>query len=123
MYHIINLNNLEFLNCILFALDAVALHWFRLNKHRWATFWDFAFAWRERFIDLYFQFNLCKEIRQRTQHPEERVADYLTAMKCLLDKVDPAISEANKIETSTRNMVPVLATRLPFIGITTWTQL
>ena len=81
---------------------------------------DFVRAWRERFRDPDYQFNLYEEIRQRSQHPKERVADYLTAMKCLLDRVDPVWSEAKQLEIAVRNMVPWLQLRLP--TVTTWTQ-
>ena len=98
----------------------MALNWFRIHKYRWATFVDFVRAWRERFRDPDYQFNLYEEIRQRSQHPKERVADYLTAMKCLLDRVDPVWSEAKQLEIAVRNMVPWLQLRLP--TVTTWTQ-
>ena len=61
-----------------FFLSGIALSWFRSDQFRWRSFGQFAAAFRSRFVDLDFQFELRQEIHRRTQGEREPAADYLT---------------------------------------------
>ena len=91
-----------------FFLSGIALNWFRGSKHLWRTFRQFARAFKIRFGDSDFQFELRQEIHQRTQGEKESVSDYLTCMRVMFDKLTPRMSEAEEISYTHRNLLPRL---------------
>ena len=96
------------LRVIPFFLQGIALSWFRGSKHLWRTFNQFAKAFRVRFRDSDFQFELRQEIHLRTQGEKESVSDYLTCMRVMFDKLNPRMSEAEEVSYAHRNMLPRL---------------
>ena len=62
------------LRVIPFFLLVIALSWFRVSKHLWRTFNQFAKAFRVRFGDSDFQFELRQEIHLRIQGERESVS-------------------------------------------------
>ena len=91
-----------------FFFSGIALNWFRGSRHRWATYNDFAAACRIRFGDMDFQFEMRQEIHRRTQGERKRVADYLTCMRSLFDRVIPGLSESEEVSYAHRNLLPRL---------------
>ena len=55
-----------------------------------------------------FQFELRQEIHRRTQGERERVADYLTCMTSLFDRVIPGLFEWEEVSYAHRNLLPRL---------------
>lgn len=98
----------DILRCLPFFLTGMALNWFRGRKARLATWAAFKTAWRARFGDPDFQFALRDEIMRRTQGEHEPVADYLTCVNALCDRLSPPWSEAEKVSYAFRNMLPRL---------------
>ena len=72
----------------------------------WRTFNQFAKAFRVRFGDSDFQFELRQEIHLRTQGEKESVSDYLTCMRVMFDKLNLRMSEAEEVSFAHRNMLP-----------------
>ncbi|KMQ85095.1 hypothetical protein RF55_16565 [Lasius niger] len=98
----------DILRCLPFFLSGMALNWFRGRKSRLTSWETFKTAWRARFGDPDFQFALRDEIMRRTQGEHEPVADYLTCINALCDRLSPPWSEAEKVNYAFRNMLPRL---------------
>lgn len=98
----------DVLRCLPFFLTDIALHWFRSKRSRLASWSEFKSAWRVRFGDPDFQFTLRNEIVRRTQGEHESVADYLTCMRALFDRLSPPWSNTEQLDYAHRNMLPRL---------------
>ncbi|XP_011859224.1 PREDICTED: uncharacterized protein LOC105556732 [Vollenhovia emeryi] len=98
----------DILRCLPFFLTGIALHWFRGRRDRLTTWNAFTDAWRTRFGDPDFQFALRDEIMRRTQGEQESVADYLTCLRAMFDRLSPPWSEAEHVSYAFRNMLPRL---------------
>lgn len=96
----------DILRCLPFFLSGIALHWFRNGKSRWDTWTDFVTALRGRFGDPDFQFALRDEILRRTQGETEPLADYLTCIRALFDRLNPKWTEEEQLNYAHRNMLP-----------------
>ena len=105
---LVPISDANLLKVIPFFLSGIALNWFRGSKHLWRTFRQFARAFKIRFGDSDFQFELRQEIHQRTQGEKESVSDYLTCMRVMFDKLTPRMSEAEEISYAHRNLLPRL---------------
>ena len=81
---IIPFNDAGLLRLLPFFLSGIALNWYRTKQSNWHTFEQFASAFRTRFGDPDFQFELRQEIHKRTQGEKESVADYLTCIILML---------------------------------------
>ena len=98
----------DILRCLPFFLSGIALHWFRGRRDRLSTWAAFKSAWRTRFGDPDFQFALRDEITRRTQGEQESVADYLTCLRAMFDRLSPPWNAAEQISYAFRNMLPRL---------------
>lgn len=103
---IVTISNDDFLRCLPFFLEGIALHWFRNEQDRWQTLADFVQAFRARFGPIDYQNALFFEIRNRTQGPLESVSDFITCMKSLMARSVPVIPAAQQIEIVSRNLLP-----------------
>ena len=106
-----------------FFLSGIALSWFRSNRFRWRSFGQFAAAFRSRFGDSDFQFELRQEVHRRTQGEREPVADYLTCMIALFDRLEPRMTEAEELSYAHRNLLPRLQLAIPRGGAVNLTHL
>lgn len=61
-----------------------------------------------RFGDPDFQFALRDKIMKHTQEELESVADYLTCLRVMFDRLSPPWSEAEQVSYAFRNMLPRL---------------
>lgn len=93
------------------------------RRSEWATFQDFARAFQSRFYDPDFQYTLRTEILRRTQGEREPVADYLTCIRGLLDRLVPPWSMIEKIHTAYRNMLPKLQMQVRLEELTSFDRL
>ncbi|KAL6421184.1 hypothetical protein ACFW04_013737 [Cataglyphis niger] len=98
----------DILRCLPFFLSGIALHWFRGRRDRLSTWAAFRSAWRMRFGDPDFQFALRDEITRRTQGEQESVADYLTCLRAMYDRLSSPWSATEQISYAFRNMLPRL---------------
>jgi len=98
----------DLFRCLPFFLSGTALYWFRNRRSEWRSWNEFVVAWRTRFGDPDFQFALRDEILRRTQGEHESVADYLTCMQALFDRLSPPWSMAEQLNYAHRNMLPRL---------------
>lgn len=96
------------LRCLPFVLTDIALYWFHGKRDRLLTWAVFKSAWRMRFGDPDFQFALRDEIMKHTQEELESVADYLTCLRVMFDRLSPPWSEAEQVSYAFRNMLPRL---------------
>lgn len=101
----ISVTDHEILHILPFFLSGIAARWFDGHRDQWFTFREFAAACRERFSDPDFQFELNQEIYRRTQGEHEPVADYLTCMLAMFDRVTPRLSESDEISYAHRNLL------------------
>ena len=60
-------DNEVLLRLLPFFLSGIALNWYRSMQSTWRTFDQFASAFRSRFADSDFQFELRQEVHKRTQ--------------------------------------------------------
>ena len=109
---IVRITDEELLQCIPFLLSGVARNWYRTSGSQWRSFREFEQAWFGRFTSPDFQYALREEIRARTQHPRERVTDFLTNLKCLLERLQPPMAEQDQIREALRNMLPTISVHL-----------
>lgn len=98
----------DILRCLPFFLSGIALHWFRGKRNRLTTWATFKSAWRTRFGDPDFQFALRDEIIRRTQGEQESVADYITCLRAMFDRLAPPWSDAEQVSYAFRNLLPRL---------------
>ena len=105
---LVPISDVDLLRVIPFFLTGIALSWFRSSKHLWRTFNQFAPAFKVRFGDSDFQFEIRQEIHQRTQGEKESVSDYLTCMRVMFDRLNPRMTESEEISYAHRNLIPRL---------------
>ncbi|XP_070155191.1 uncharacterized protein [Polyergus mexicanus] len=98
----------DILRCLPFFLSGIALHWFRGKRNRLTTWATFKSAWRTRFGDPDFQFALRDEVIRRTQGEQESVADYITCLRAMFDRLAPPWSDAEQVSYAFRNLLPRL---------------
>ena len=98
----------DLLRVVPFFLSGIALNWFRGSRYLRRTYNQFTKAFRVRFGDSDFQFELRQEIHQRTQGEKVSVSDYLTCMRAMFDKLTPRMSESEEISYAHWNLLPRL---------------
>lgn len=86
----------DILRILPFFLKGIAARWFDGHQDQLETFYQFSRACRDRFSNPDFQFELSQEIHRRTQGEYESVADYLTCMLSLFDRVSPRFTESDE---------------------------
>ena len=120
---LLRVDDQELLQCLPFLMTGVARNWFRSNNWAWRNFAEFEKAWISRFSDPDFQYTLYDEIRRRTQHQRERITDFLTNIRCMMDRLEPPLPESKQIAIAIRNMIPQLSITLSTGHIISWVQL
>lgn len=98
----------DLIGCLPFFLTGIALQWFRNDQRNWQTWNEFKAACRKRFGDPDYQHALRQEIVRRTQGEDERVADFITCIRGLFERLRPRWSEAEQLRSAHRNMLPRL---------------
>lgn len=94
--------------CLPFFLSGTALYWYRAKRNNWRSWDDFVAAWRTRFGDPDFTFALKDEIMRRTQSEHEPVAEYITCMLTLFDRLSPPWPLYEQLNHVYHNMLPRL---------------
>ncbi|EFN60198.1 hypothetical protein EAG_06206, partial [Camponotus floridanus] len=110
---LITVSDEEIFKCIPFFLSGIALYWYRSERDRWRTWRDFQTAWRARFGNPDFQFALRDEIMRRTQGEHEPIADFITCIRALFDRLSPPWSLDEQLNYAHRNMLPRLQISVP----------
>ena len=96
----------EILRLVPVIFAGPARYWARSLSYGWNSVSDMAEALRLQYGIPDFQNRLREEIRARTQGPDEPVASYLSAMRQLLGKRVPRLSEPAQLDTLYRNLHP-----------------
>lgn len=78
----------------------------RKTRHSWRSWGEFVFVWRSRFGDPDYAFG--DEARRRTQNEHEPVAEYLTCLQALFDRMSPPWPLAEQLTCAYRNLLPRL---------------
>jgi len=73
----------------IFLVQYHTIYWFCNERAEWRTWNEFVAAWRSCFSNFDFQFALYNEIIRRTQEEHESVADYLTCIQILFNRLIP----------------------------------
>ncbi|XP_024893572.1 uncharacterized protein LOC112468573 [Temnothorax curvispinosus] len=115
---LIPVSDADILRCLPFFLSGIALHWFRGIRDSLTTWAAFREEWRTRFGDPDFQFALRDEIMRRTQGETEPVADFLTCLSSLYDRLSPPWREEEKVGYAHRHLLPRLQTLIPRDAVT-----
>ena len=110
---LVSVSDDEIFKCIPFFLSGIALYWYRTARGQWRDWRDFEVAWRTRFGSPDFQFALRDEIIRRTQGEREPVADYLTCMRALFERLDTPWTLDEQLNYTHRNMLPRLRVSVP----------
>lgn len=105
---LVSVNDEGILKCIPFFLSGIALYWYRNERSRWRNWRDFETAWRTRFGNPDFQFALRDESMRRTQEDHEPIADSLTCIRALFERLNPPWSLEEQLNYAHRNMLPRL---------------
>ncbi|EFN65930.1 hypothetical protein EAG_15491, partial [Camponotus floridanus] len=84
---LVTMSDEDILRCLPFVLTGIALSWYRGKKDSFTSWNQLKKAWRTRFGDPDLQFGLGDEIIRRTQGEHEPVADYLTCLEALFNKL------------------------------------
>lgn len=113
----------EVLAALPFFLEGISLIWFRSAVSRFRDLIDFEDAFRAKFIDPGFQVSLIDEIRNRTQHEEERVSDFLVNYRSILDRVDPPFGETREVELAICSLLPKIQVQIAGREVRSWAQL
>lgn len=112
----------DLLNLLPFFLTGIAARWYEVHRDRWFTFEEFTRDCRNRFSDPDFQFELMQDIHRRTQGEQESVADFLTCMLSMFDRLSPRLSEYEEINFAHRNLLPSLHLVIPRNSIRNFSQ-
>lgn len=78
------------------------------HKNDWPTFDEFVADCRDRFSDQDFQSELIQEIHRRTQGDRKFVAEYMTCMLPMFDRLSPKLTEEEEVCYAYRNLLPGL---------------
>ncbi|XP_066600140.1 uncharacterized protein [Prorops nasuta] len=119
----LNITDSMMLDYVRYALNGIALQWYRGLRSRWGNWPTFEQAFRSRFGGPNIQFNLRQEISKRTQGEGELVADYLVCMRSMLGRLTPPWPEREWIWMAYKNMVPRLQPAIDIDSIRTFEAL
>ena len=106
------INDAELFGVLPFFLEGVALQWFRINAESWQNFMQFEQQWRTRFSDADFQYALWQEVHKRTQGEREPVADFLTCIKTMFNRMSPPLGESREIDLVLRHLIPNIGLKI-----------
>ena len=96
----------EMLGALPFLLTDKALQWHHLHEDAFASWQDFAQAFRRRFGGVNFQTRIRDEARKRTQGADESLADFLMNIRLIFKHLDPPYSMAEEMELVYNNLHP-----------------
>lgn len=105
----------------LFSGDA--LTWFRSIRHRVSDWDDLVRRLKASFLPHDYEESLWSEIRNRTQHPSEKVVVYVAIMENLFNRLPVQPSEESRIAIVKRNLQPDYLTHLALQPISSMEKL
>lgn len=83
-----------------------ALVWFRSVRSHLKTWTDLVSAMRSEFEPYDYDIELWKEIRARTQGPDERIGNFFACLQNLFSRLPIAATEEEKLQVFRRNIDP-----------------
>ena len=83
-----------------------ALQWYRSLGNESLTLRDFIAQLRDQFVRRLDREDLYKELRARTQAPEECARDFLASVRCIVARFDCPPSAAKQLRIVLRNLHP-----------------
>lgn len=89
-----------------------ALHWFRYNKDKVATWQELCILLKEDFSSKDYDYRLAAEIRSRTQGDQENITIYISIMHGMFSRLSKPMSEDEKLEILMHNIRPCYANSL-----------
>lgn len=120
---IMPVSDADLIACLPFFLSGIALAWFRDRRSGWNDYSDFEAAFMQRFVKPDYQFALQGEIFARTQGDGEPVADYLTCIHTLMNRLIPPWDIAQQLGFAYRNMQPRLRLAVPLSEVHSFAEL
>ena len=80
--------DVDILEAVPCALAERALQWFRSVGHDARSLREFERSFRKRFVRTLDREDVYDELRNRTQAPEEKVANYLADVRCIIARFE-----------------------------------
>lgn len=118
-----NLTSEELFNSAVELLRGSALIWFRAIKTEIHTWEELAHRLRQEFESYDYEHELWKEIRARTQGPQERVGPYFACMVNLFARLPRPATDDEKLAILRRNMAPYFIHHTGLLEFTSVEQL
>lgn len=89
-----------------------ALHWYRAIRDKISSWDELVHNLKATFLPHDYESHLWDEIRNRTQHPSEKVAVYIAIMENLFRRLPHTPLEGTRIQIIRKNLQPYLTTQL-----------
>ena len=102
-YRLCDVDILEAVPC---ALTERALQWFRSVGRDTGSLREFECLFRERFVRTLDREGAYNELRNRTQSPEAKVANYLADVRCIIARFERPPSLTKQLRIVFRNLHP-----------------
>ncbi|KAH8040124.1 hypothetical protein HPB51_009380 [Rhipicephalus microplus] len=94
------------------SLTAQAARWYRLVGHQARSMEEFRALFYSEFLPPEYERRIRRELKLRTQHPDESLIEYVRALQELYLLADPTASDAEKVERAIRQAHPTFAAYL-----------
>ena len=98
--------DVDILEAVLCALAKRALQWFRSIGRDASSLREFERMFWERFVRKLDREDVYDELRNRTQAPEEKVANYLADVRCIIARFERPPSLAKQLRIVYRKLHP-----------------
>lgn len=100
-----------------------ALYWFRGAKSGVSSWTQLKSLLLDEYLPLDYDYLLLKEIRCRTQGPDEGIVNYLSIMQNYFGRLRKPLSETEELNIVGYNIRPFYSTQLALQPVSSWSQL
>lgn len=107
-----DISDQEMLWAVPSLLEGVALRWYRLENHLWLNWSDFEDHFRVHFCDKNFQLRIREELHDRTQGKGEKLNDYLTWFRYIMQFLEPLPGIEEQLDLAYNNLNPEYKLRI-----------
>lgn len=100
-----------------------ALFWFRGIRSEVDSWTELKQVLLAEYLPADYDYRLLREIRSRTQGPDESITHYLSLMKEYFSRLNTPLSDSEQLDIVTHNIRPFYTTQLALFPIQTWAVL
>lgn len=87
-------------------LGDTALAWFRVNKHRFTSWFQIKYALISNFEPVDYTYNVVTQLRNTKQQPNQSLLEFTSHMRYMANKIAGNLSEVELFEIIKHNMLP-----------------